>query len=294
MLAPARAWLAVIAASRRGEIVRVALLQGDVLAEFYLWNLEQPDGVGDIYTGRVDAVMPGLAGRFVNLGGDISGFLPDSAGGRTLSIGAYAAMRVTRAAQGGKGPRLELAAEACGDAPGLLHRGPGPLLELAARLPDEPIRLDDYALMAQLRPELEGRMRHDAQAFDPVLEDEVAGLAEPSAALPHGARLHITPAPAATLLDVDAAAASDMPPLAFNNAVIPEICRQIRLRNLSGGLLIDFAGLKPAARVKLAEPLRNALKNDRLRPEFLGFSHLGLAELTRRRIRPPLHELLAR
>lgn len=285
----------MIAASRRGELVRIALLQGDVLAEFYLWNLTGPDGVGDIYTGRVDAVMPALAGRFVSLdGAKTSGFLPDSAGGKNLSIGMYAAFRVTRAAQGDKGPRLEVVAETCGDSPGLLRRGPGPLLELAARLPEQEIVLDDYALMAELRPALEGRMRHDAHAFDAVLEDEVSGLAEPIAALPHGGILHISATPAATLLDVDTAAASDMAPLAFNTEVISEICRQIIIRNLSGGILIDFAGMKPAARIKLAEPLRIALKNDPLRPEFLGFSHLGLAELTRRRIRPPLHEIFAR
>jgi Rne/Rng family ribonuclease len=166
------------------------------------------------------------------------------------------------------------------------------LRELAARLPGEDIVIDDYALMAALRADLEGRMKHNAQAFDAVLEDEVAGLAEPIAALPHGGRLHISPTPAATLLDVDAATASNMPPLVFNTDVIPEVCRQILLRNLSGGIIIDFAGLKPAARAKLADPLRNALRNDPLAPDFLGFSHLGLAELTRRRIRPPLHELL--
>jgi ribonuclease G len=283
----------VIAVSRRGEVVRIALLRGDSLTEFHLWNLAAPDGLGDIYTGRVDAVMPALAGRFVALGPDLSGFLPDSAGGKTLSIGNYAAFRVTRAAQGDKGPRLELVKEPCGDSPGLLRRGPGPLRELAIRLPREEIVLDDYALTAELRPTLEGRMKYAAQAFDAVLEDEIAALAEPIAALPHGGRLHISPTPAATLLDVDAASASDTPPLTFNNAVIPEICRQIILRNLSGGILIDFAGMKPAARTKLAEPLRNTLKNDPLSPDFLGFSHLGLAEITRRRIRPPLHEMLA-
>lgn len=284
----------MIAASRRGDLVRVARLNGDELAEFYLWNLAAPDGLGDVYTGRVDAVMPALAGRFVCLGGDASGFLPDSTGGKALTVGSYAALRVSRAAQGDKGPRLEVVGEPHGDTPGLLRRGPGPLLELAARLPGEAILLDDYALIAELRPALEGRMKFSSQAFDAVLEDEIAALAEPVAALPHGARLHITPAPAATLLDVDAAAASIMPPLALNNAVIPEICRQIVLRNLSGGILLDLAGMKPAARVKLAEPLRAALKNDPLRPDFLGFSHLGLAEINRRRIRPPLHELLTR
>ena len=282
----------MISVSRRGEMVRIALLRGDTLAEFYLWNLATPDGLGDVYTGRVDAVMPALAGRFVALGPEISGFLPDSAGGKTLSIGRYAAFRVTRAPQGDKGPRLELITEPNGDSPGLLRHGPGPLRELAARLPREEVILDDYALMAELRPALEGRMKYAASAFHAVLEDEIAALAEPIAALPHGGRLHISPTPTACLLDVDAAGGSDMPPLAFNTAVIPEICRQILLRNLSGGILIDFAGMKPAARAKLADPLRMALKGDPLSPEFLGFSHLGLAELTRRRIRPPLHELL--
>lgn len=282
----------MIAASRRNGIVRVALLRGDVLAEFYVWDQNAQAAVGDVFTGRVDAVMPGLAGRFVALGAELSGFLPDSAGGKNLTIGQYAAFRITRAAQNDKGPRLALVDEACGETPGPLRRGPGPLCELAARHPSEPVMLDDYALMAELRPALEGRMKFAAGIFDPLLEDEVAALAEPVAALPHGALLHITPVPAATLLDVDAAAGSSLSPLALNLAIIPEICRQIVLRNLSGGILIDFAGMKPSARAKLAEPLRQALQPDPLRPEFLGFSHLGLAELSRRRIHPPLHEIL--
>ena len=178
------------------------------------------------------------------------------------------------------------------DRPGLTRRGAGPLVECAARHPDVPVLVDDYALLAQLRPLLQQRPAYDAQAFDAVLEDEVATLVEPSAALPMGAVLHVTAASAATLLDVDAAAASDAAPLAVNRAIIPEICRQIVLRNLSGGILIDFAGMKAAARARLAEPLRAALKADFLRPEFLGFSHLGFAELSRRRLRPPLHELV--
>jgi Ribonuclease G/E len=105
--------------------------------------------------------------------------------------------------------------------------------------------------------------------------------------------MHISPTPAATLIDIDAAAASAIPPLALNTAIIPEICRQIVLRNLSGGILIDFAGLKSAQRQKLTEPLRAALAADHLQPALLGFSHLGFAELNRRRIRPPLHETLS-
>ena len=283
----------MIAAARQGSRVRIARLMGDQLLDYTIWDLTQPDGVGDIYTGRIEAVMPSLAGRFVMLG-DISGFLPDSAGGKHLTEGQYAALRVTRAALGGKGPRLELVAdEQPAPKPGLLRRGPGPLVELATRHPDEEIVLDDYELLAQLRPVLGMRARFTTPAFDAVLEDELAALAMPFAVLPHGASLHITPAPAATLLDIDAGPASAMPPLALNLALIPELCRQIALRNLSGGILVDFAGLKAAQRQKLAEPLRAALKQDPLRPTLLGISHLGFAEINRRRIRPPLHELLA-
>jgi ribonuclease G len=283
----------VIAVSRREEQVRIALLANDVLREFWIWDRARPDGVGDVYTGRIEAVMPALAGRFVELG-DVSGFLPDSAGGKTLSEGSFATFTVTRAAQGDKGPRLAAAGDTPADRPGLLRRGPGPLLDLCARHPAEPVLLDDYALIAELRPALEGRMRFDAAAFDPVLEDEVAGLSEFSAPLPLGAVMHITPAPAATMIDLDAKAASGVSALALNIAALPEIVRQIVLRNLSGGILIDFAGMKSSARAKLAAPLRTALAADPLQPELLGFSHLGFAELTRRRIRPPLHEVLPR
>ena len=283
----------MIAVSRRDDRVRIALLADDVLHAFWIWDPARPDGVGDVYTGRIEAVMPALAGRFVELGG-LSGFLPDSAGGKTLSEGTFATFTVTRAAQGDKGPRLAVAMDTPADRPGLLRRGPGPLLDLCARHPAEPLLLDDYALIAELRPALEGRMRFDAAAFDPVLEDEVAGLCEFSAPLPLGAVMHITPAPAATLIDIDSKAASGISALALNTAILPELARQIVLRNLSGGILIDFAGMKPAARAKLAAPLRAALATDPLQPELLGFSHLGFAELSRRRIRPPLHEVLTR
>jgi Ribonuclease G/E len=283
----------MIAASARDGFLRIALLDGDLLKEFCAWNPERPDGVGDVYTGRVDAVLPAMAGRFVSIGGE-TGFAPDSAGGRGLSVGTYVTVTVTRAAQGGKGPRLAVLDEAPGEKPGFLRPGAGPLLELAARFPAAPVVVDDFALMAKLRPALEGRMRHDASAFDAVLEDEVAELFAPVAALPMGAKMHVTAAPAAVMIDVDAGAASDVTPLALNIAIIPEICRQILLRNLSGGILIDFAGMKAAARAKLEVPLRTALGRDFLRPEFLGFSHLGFAEIVRRRVRPPLHEVLVR
>jgi len=288
----------MIAVSVRAAIARIALLNGDILTEYAVWNPESPDGVGDIHTARVTARAPAMAGSFLDLGGE-TGFLPDSAGAAGLSEGSYLTVRITRAAQSGKGPRLAAADEPPGQKPGLLRRGPGPLLELAARFPQASVMIDDYALMASLRPTLEGRMTYEQVTFDVILEDEIAGLAEPSAALAHGAAMHISVTPALTGIDIDAGAATSetaakpQSQLALNAAIIPELTRQIRLRNLSGAILIDFAGMKSATRAKLAAALKAALAPDPLKPRLLGFSNLGFAEISRPRIRPPLHEMLS-
>jgi Ribonuclease G/E len=289
----------IIAVSVRAPTARIALLDGDILTEYAIWNPESPDGVGDIHTARITARVPAMAGAFADIGTD-TGFLPDSAGAAGLPEGAYLTVRITRATQSGKGPRLAAATEPPGTKPGLIRRGPGPLRDLAARFPTAPVCIDDYALMASLHPELKSRISHKPATFDAILEDEIAGLAEPSAALPQGAAMHISITPALTAIDIDAGAATSdaitkpRSQLALNTDLIPELCRQIVLRNLSGAILIDFAGMKSSARTKLQPALAGALAQDPLKPRLLGFSHLGFAEISRPRIRPPLHEMLNR
>jgi Ribonuclease G/E len=285
-----------IRVSARGGTVRIALVESGIFTEYALWRQDAPDGVGDLYTGRVTAHAPALGGAFVELGG-LSGFLPDSAGGRACGEGDYLAVEVTRAAQGGKGPRLRRVEAPVADRPGLIRRGGGPLLDLAVRYPEARIIADDYALIAQFRGRLD--MSHDPGAFDAGLEDEIAALAAPLCALPGGAAATITPTPALTAIDIDAGAATadraskSRAQARLNHEVIPELARQIRLRNLGGAILIDFAGMKPAARASLAPALETALARDPLHPRLLGFTGLGFAEILRPRIRPPLHEVLS-
>ncbi len=292
----------ILVACSPGEL-RVAAVQDGALIDYAVWRPGAPDGMGDLYRGRVTARVPAMAGAFVALPGG-EGFLPDSAGADAVSDGMAVAVRVTRSAQGGKGPRLtarvsdaERALAGAGP-PALLARGPGAVERLAGLHPAAPVVVDDHRTAAALRPLLGERL-----AVGAVLDDELAGwidaLADHSVALPGGMRASIHPTPALVAIDVDAGGASaDRRPkraaqLAANRTMLPALARQIRLRNLSGAVVVDVAGLALQHRGALAPDFTAALATDPLRPRFLGFSALGLAEIMRPRAHPPLHELLA-
>jgi Ribonuclease G/E len=291
----------ILASASPGE-VRSAVLRGDTLLDYAIWRPGVPDGVGDIHRGRVTARVAAMAGAFVALNG-ANGFLPDSEGGAAANPGDLVTVRITRAAQGDKGPRLtaRLAAREVPDsgARGLLARGPGALLEQAVRYPDAPVAIDDTALVARLRPALGDRLSVVAGALDDGITAQIEALAHSLVDLPNGARLAIHPTPALIAIDVDSGGAmagqcgKTASHLAVNRAVLPALAQQIRLRNLSGAILVDFAGLPPRRRASLGPALSAALADDPLRPRLLGFTALGLAEIVRTRIHPPLHELLA-
>jgi hypothetical protein len=81
--------------------------------------------------------------------------------------------------------------------------------------------------------------------------------------------------------------------VAVNRLALPEFARQLRLRDLAGPILLDIAGLPMKQRGALEAPLRAALGAEPL-VQYLGLGPLGLFELRRTRIHPPLHEVLAK
>jgi Rne/Rng family ribonuclease len=139
--------------------------------------------------------------------------------------------------------------------------------------------------------------------FDMEVAEAIDALSGSVVELPGGSRISIWPTPAVIAIDVDSAGAlarsgagsagSRPRHEALNREILPMVADQIRLRNLSGGIVIDLAGLSPRRRAALAGDFSAALASDPLRPRFLGFTALGLAEVVRSRVHPPLHELLA-
>lgn len=270
---------------------RVALLRDGTLHAYRLERPSRPDGVGDILRGRITAVMPALAGAFVALPGGEDGFLPqsDCEGRKLPSEGTILTLRVTRAPQGGKGKRVSARTPQI-EGEGLIARGPDAALRWAEAYPEARIIADDAAEVARLRAALgAARVLLQPNAFDDALEDEVARLAEPEWDLPGGGRLIFSPLPALTAVDVDSGGAD---PREVNRLALAEFARQLRLRDLAGPILLDLAGLSVKQRAALEPDLRTACGHDGL-TQLLGLGPLGLFELKRARIHPPLHELLA-
>jgi Ribonuclease G/E len=282
-------------AASPGE-AHVAAVRGNRLLDYALWRPGSPDGVGDVHGGRVIAAVPAMAGAFVALA-DAEGFLPDSEGAKGLTAGTMLAVRITRAAHGNKGPRLTALVEQAGDGSvGLLRRGPNPVVRLASRYPDAAVLVDDPGVAAGLRGELGARVSVAEAVLDEDVAEAIDALSRPVVDLPGGARLSIWPTPALVAIDVDGAGAltgGRGRHEALNREVLPALAEQIRLRNLSGGIVVDLAGMAARKRAALAPDFVRALAEDPLRARFLGFTALGLAEIVRARVHPPLHELLS-
>jgi ribonuclease G len=81
--------------------------------------------------------------------------------------------------------------------------------------------------------------------------------------------------------------------MTINLEAAREIARQIRLRDIGGMILIDFIDMPHEAQQKqVLDELEGSLKRDRTRTKVLGLTRLGLVEMTRKKNRQSLEDLL--
>ncbi|MCI9536605.1 MAG: ribonuclease E/G [Lachnospiraceae bacterium] len=80
----------------------------------------------------------------------------------------------------------------------------------------------------------------------------------------------------------------------INLEAAKEICRQLRLRNLSGIILVDFIDMREDQdKALLLEKLREFAKPDPVKTTVVDITQLNLVELTRKKGKKPLWEQLA-
>lgn len=116
-----------------------------------------------------------------------------------------------------------------------------------------------------------------------------------------GANLYIDKTEALTAIDVNAAAASSSGPalpdkkkLSVNFEAALEVARQLRLRNISGMILVDFISMKSEEdKAALLKYMRKAVKADSVPVQVLDMTRLGLVEITRKKEGRDVYEAFA-
>ena len=282
---------------------RAAWLEDGVAAELHI---ERGDThpAGSVLLGRVVRLIAGLDAALVDIGEGRPGFLPVRRS--PPEEGARVLVQVRREAQRGKGPLLSAslpvgdtdrlaAAAAALDPPAQLQPSPGFAASLKSRLPGVPERIlvEDARLLREMRdtfPDADiGQCPIDEWPLD--IDGLFDAALAPTVALPNGGAMHIEETRAAVLIDVDTGSpesgSAQRTALAVNLAAARSVARQLRLRQLGGGIVVDFAaldGTRPRERVRQA--VAAALAGDPAQPQVFGWTRLGHLEIVRpRRLR---------
>lgn len=151
-------------------------------------------------------------------------------------------------------------------------------------------------------PSLAGNIelsRGDIPLFDRFgIDEDLAAALQPRVPLQSGGFLMIEPTHALTAIDVntgrhigETSQADTI--LGTNLEAANAVAHQVRLRNLSGLIAVDFVHMLAAEhRERVLAVVREAFAEDPVFVRIGGFTELGLFEIARRRGRPPLHEIL--
>ena len=123
------------------------------------------------------------------------------------------------------------------------------------------------------------------------IEKSLNQIFEPTVKLESGGYIVINPTEALVSIDINSGQSTkevnvEKTALNTNLEAAEEISRQIKIRDLSGIIVIDFIDMMNFYNRRLVEKhLKSKLKDDRARIQFGRISNLGLLEMTRQRLR---------
>ncbi|PYV10108.1 MAG: ribonuclease [Acidobacteria bacterium] len=198
-------------------------------------------------------------------------------------------------------------------APALIHRD----LDLVQRIlrdiltPDfKSVRVDNETeyeraldFVNRCQPSLAGHVKlytRDTPLFDEFgIEAEIEKALKPKVWLKSGGYIVINQTEALVAIDVNTGKyvgktnRLEDTILKTNIDAVNEIVRQIRLRDLGGIIVIDFIDMDERRnRMKVAQALEEALRNDRAPSKTISFHDFGLIAMTRKRVKQSLERTL--
>lgn len=154
--------------------------------------------------------------------------------------------------------------------------------EITEAIPEIPLYTDEYSLTLRY-------------SLSSLLEKTLSKRAY----LKSGAYLVIEPTEAMTVIDVNSGKSikgknAEEQFLKINLEASKEIARQLRLRNISGIVMIDFINMKEEAHnQELMKRLAEYVRIDPVRTTVVDMTRLGLVELTRQKGKRALHEIFS-
>ena len=154
----------------------------------------------------------------------------------------------------------------------------------------------------KLVPEIDGRVEYypgERPIFDLFgVEDEINKALSRKVQLKSGGYLIIDQTEAMTTIDVNTGAFvghRNLEETIFktNLEAAVAIARQLRLRNLGGIIIIDFIDMEDVEHQRQVQrAFEKAMEKDHAKTNFTGVSELGLIEMTRKRTRESLENIL--
>ena len=127
--------------------------------------------------------------------------------------------------------------------------------------------------------------------FDANIERELNNIYEPTVKLKSGGYLVINPTEALVSIDINSGQSTkqiniEKTALNTNLEAAEEIAHQIKLRDLSGLIVIDFIDMVNFYNRRIVEKkMRESIRKDRARIQIGRISNFGLLEMTRQRLR---------
>lgn len=163
---------------------------------------------------------------------------------------------------------------------------------------DKKMRRKIIGNLKDVSPDLINRIelyQEDSPIFDAYgIEKEIENIFKSRIKLPSGGNITIQQTEALVSIDVNTGSFTgrttyDQTIKTTNMEAALEAARQIRLRDLSGIMVIDFIDMNNETdQEEVFQALKGSLKRDRAKNKVYPFSPLGLIEISRKRTRPSL------
>ena len=128
------------------------------------------------------------------------------------------------------------------------------------------------------------------------LENKINSIYDKKVKLKSGGYIIINPTEALTAIDINSGQSTkernvEETALKTNIEAVDEVCKQIRIRNIAGLVVVDFIDMEYVRnKIIIERRLKDMLRYDRAKCHISRISKFGLLELSRQRIGPSLEE----